>query len=456
MTRSFVVLAATLTLAAGLLLVVAIVNGGPILYPDSVAYLIDGDRIVHLIPPYAVRPVFYGVPLWLLHWDTWFWPALFAQALVVAHLLWLTLRAMGAELRPGWFLLVVLALVLLTPVAWHVAHLLPDIFVAVLILALFVLGFCADAIGRWERIYLVLLAAAAESFHLTALPVGCAVLVVVVAAWIWVDRREIRPLLAALPLALGLAGSLAFNGFVWHRITLTPNSVPSLLARVLADGPGKDFLRARCPEVDFELCHYLDRLPATEDGFLWEMLPALPVADGKRIKAEESAVVIGTVRMFPWSVLEHMVRNAGRQLVTFGSETQLPPYQRAQLMAQGDPLARATQDSLQARGWFERPHLNRVNAGHAAVTGLSLVAAFVLLGRGILVRAWRAAGMLIVVLVALGANAAVAGALGGVFARYQGRVIWLLPFAVVAVWLSAAASGLRRPRTGFRTGSMPR
>ena len=451
--RAGLVWGGTLAAAALLLLTVAIVNGGPIVYPDSFAYLIDGERIVRLTAPYAVRPTFYGVAVWVLHRGSWFWGALFVQALIVAHVLWLTMRAIGGWARPGRFLLLVAALVVATPVAWHVAHLLPDIFIAVLILMLFLLGFCADTLSRGERAYVTLVAAASVSFHLTAVPDAAAILAGTSVWWAFGDRSIVRPSLVAVPIALGLALALGFNGLVWHRITLTPNSPPSLLARLLADGPGRDFLDARCPVIDFELCHYRDRLPATEDGFMWGMLRSIPVADGKRIKAEADAIVVGAVRLFPLQVLGHMVANSARQAVTFQSETQLSPAEWARVQQDDSALAQATRNTLQGRGWFERPNLNAINGVHEVVVGLSLLAAC-----GMLVfrerLGGRATALLAIVLLALAANAFVAGALGGVFARYEGRVIWLLPFAVVGVISALPALWPRRTRS--RTGSTPR
>ena len=63
-----------------LLCAVALINGGPIIFPDSLAYLIDAERLAHLRAPYAVRPVFYGLAVWPLIWDCRFALVLFAQA----------------------------------------------------------------------------------------------------------------------------------------------------------------------------------------------------------------------------------------------------------------------------------------------------------------------------------------------------------------------------------------
>ncbi len=434
--------------SAALLCAVAIVNGGPIIYPDSLAYLIDADRLFHRVAPYAVRPVFYGLAVWPLHWGGQVGLALFAQALVIAHILYLVARSVGAGLRPLSFLLLIVGLILLTPLPWHVAHLLPDVFVAVLILALYLLAFCRDGLSRAETVYLVLLAAAATSFHITAIPVALAAFAFVLLVFLW-DRSTARPFLALLPILLALAGSLAFNYAIWQRVTLTPNSPPHLLARLLADGPAKQYLRDRCPGADLELCAYLDRLPPTEDGFLWDMLPSIPTADGKRIKAEAGTVIRGTIETYPGAVIGHMLANTLRQLVTIRSETQFRPDEWAKFESDGTPLARQVAHSLQAQGAFERPALNGINALHAAVAILSLFAAVPLLARALALGQRRPALLLLSVLLGLLSNAFACGAFGGVFGRYEGRVIWLLPFAAVTAALALSRSGAsRRTRAG--------
>ncbi|MDT7952740.1 MAG: hypothetical protein RQ966_14655 [Acetobacteraceae bacterium] len=438
---------AALAAATALLCAVAIVNGGPLLYPDTIAYVIDGERLAHLTAPYAVRPIYYGILLWPFDQAGAYRLAVAAQALVVAHLLAVTLRATGARPAPLSFVAIVLAIVLLTPVAWPVAHLLPDIFVAVLILALFLLGFCHEALARWEQAYLFLLATGSATLHLTMVPVGAAVAALAAAAWLAGHRRRVHPVLMLLPLLLAVAGSLAVSDAIFGRLTLTPNSPPAFLARLLADGPARRYLDATCPASGFELCNVRQSLPATEDGFLWGMLPSLPVPVGKRIKAEAGAVVIGTIRTYPMQVAGDMIANAARQLVTFQSETQYAPQELNATARAGVPIARALAGTVQARGGFEEPKLDPINAVHFAIVILCLPAALALSIRLLHRRLWRATALIATVLAGAIADGAVTGAFGGVFARYEARVIWLLPFAVIT-----AALALRNSRrTAART-----
>ena len=88
-----------LAIAAGAFLLCwpAFYNGYPLLYGDSASYLETLDpRKAHW-----ARPVFYTVFLFPFHWRLWLWPTIFAQALIVAHLVYVVLRATCGAARPG-------------------------------------------------------------------------------------------------------------------------------------------------------------------------------------------------------------------------------------------------------------------------------------------------------------------------------------------------------------------
>ena len=432
---------AVLICASLLLCLPALINGGPILFPDTTAYIIDGDRLFHLAAPLNVRPVFYGLAIRFLHWDRSLWPVLLAQGLIVAHLLMLTLRVMGAGLRKLHFVLLIAGLAVFTPLGWTISHVLPDAFAATLILSLGLLAFCADRLGRGERVYLVLLAAASACFHLTHLAIGLAIAGVCWAGWLlrpsW--RPGIRPVLATAPSGLALLAFVLFSLVLYQRVSFAPNSPPFLLARVLADGPGRDYLRAACPEHPYTLCRYLDSLPDTEEGFLWRFLPKVPTADGKAIKAEADQVVHGTVAMFPGQVARHMLQNAATQLVAIRATLYFDQQDREGLATYAPFALRQYTGTMQDRGSLATL-LPPINAVHAAVALAGLAACLWFGAAGLAQGLYRPALLIGTILFALVVNAVVSGALSGVFDRYQGRIVWLLPFAGVAAGIALSRS----------------
>ncbi len=122
--------AATVALLAGLLLIPALANRFPLIFPDSGTYL--GIATGH---DYAIdRSSVYGLLLKpfvsLLPGLGGLWLAIVAQALAVAAILLLAAHALAG--RPG--LVACLAAIPLTSLAWHAGQFMPDAFTGPLIL----------------------------------------------------------------------------------------------------------------------------------------------------------------------------------------------------------------------------------------------------------------------------------------------------------------------------------
>ena len=164
----------------------AIYNGYPLAYSDShvfisqpVAGFMNWDK-----------PFVYGPLILLFHaWQT-LWLVIVAQALLVSHLLWLVVRTLTPEQKLGgaassplarpataaWsvgkrHLWVCAALAFMTTAPWFVSFLMPDIFAAMTVLCIFLLGF-SNKLKRAEVARLVLLGALAISVHLSHLVIA--------------------------------------------------------------------------------------------------------------------------------------------------------------------------------------------------------------------------------------------------------------------------------------------
>ncbi len=434
--------AVTLAGGAVLLCAVALINGGPIIYPDTRDYLADGYQLIRLWSPNNTRPVFYGSAIEFLHWEHTVWPVLLVQGLVLVHLIYLTARAVGARLRPSGLLVVTTALAVLTPVSWYVSHVLPDVFAGVVVLTIYLLAFCRDRLTLGETVYLVLLGTAAISFHLTHLAIGAAVSLVWMLAWAFWKRGRpmIRPALACLPLLLALGGVLLFSAVLYRQLTLTPKSPPHLMARLIADGPGRDYLEESCGQQKYYLCTHLADLPDTENKILWRWMMRLPHADYERVDAEAGAIVRGTIKTYPLQVASHMLENTARQLVTIQSGMEFDPITWVNMEELFPFIARDAGGTLQFRGLLGDNLLRPINETHAAVAVASLLIGIFLAWRCLSAGLYAPGTLVLTVLTGLLANAFTTGALGGVFGRYEGRMIWLLPFSACLAGIALARS----------------
>ncbi len=431
-----------LVLAALMLVWPAFWNGYPLVFADTGTYL--GQALLVYLG--WDRPPFYSAFLLATHWRLTLWGPVLAQGLIVAHLLALTLRALG---RPDpWFLLAAAAaLSVLTGLPWLAAQLIPDVFTGVVVLALWLLGFKAPSLSAGERLWLLLLATAAVASHQSHLPLALG-LALCGAALLLLVRRAPLPALRgaarmAAPAVLAGCAMVAVNLAGHGRASPSPFGSVFLATRLVYDGPGMDMLRRTCPDVGWRICPVLDRLGAHHNAFLWE--PASPLhselGGPKTWAAEASAIVAAVLREAPGAVALGVARNTLEQFRLVDTGDGLEPWPG---VPGPEPLiGRFFQHELgrflegrQQRGSLLEDAQAMAPLHRAVALGglLALLAAPALFRRRL-----GLAGVALVALVLAAAvgNAAITGGLSGPAVRYQARLAWLFAFAPAALALAA-------------------
>src|SRR4051794_26917014 len=170
--RSFAVV--LIGLAATLLLWPAFWNGYPLVFADTGTYLSQA------IQRYAGwdRPIFYSLFLLPLHLTLTTWPAIAAQALLVAYVLDL-LRRLLLPTAPAWWLLpLAAAMAVATALPWFAAQLMPDVFTGLLVIVLALLIRVPQRLPSRERGWLVVLATFLIAVHQSHVPLALVMLLV--------------------------------------------------------------------------------------------------------------------------------------------------------------------------------------------------------------------------------------------------------------------------------------
>lgn len=440
-----------------LLCIPAIYNGYPLIFPDLLDYGEDGMAIVRKTWPGGAHPPLYGVVIWPLHLETSLWPIVFAQGLVLSHLIFTVLRKIDAIPGITGMLALLGGLAVFTPLSWYTSFVMPDVFVGVLILSLFLLEFCRQRLSALEKIYFIGLVAFCVNIHLSHFPIAVAILgaTFLLRALAGSRKGAARPGLGLASVMLALCVSLTISWKLWGGITQVPNAAPILLARVLVDGPGKDYLNAECGHERFVLCGYLNKLHGSEEDFLYMPNSPLYVSGRmKQIKAEAMPIVLGSFEMFPLRTIRDAIRQWVLQGASFLMEAppieSIPDAERKGLLRRFKkslPFAwRGYQGTRQQEGELETQDLvlfNRLQQG--VVLASAAVLAWLLRG---FMRSGNLRMVQFIVVLTTGvlANAFVTGVFSGVFDRYQGRVIWLVPFGALAAGLSAWQARHREPR----------
>jgi hypothetical protein len=422
---------AVLLLAALPLLWVALANGFPLLFADSGGYLRIGTELYFPLD----RPVSYGLLILPLHRLGGLWAVALAQAFFAAWLIGHVLTPILDRPRP-WYLPATTALLAATSLPWFAGQVMPDLFAALLPLALHVLVTGAKAM-RWpERLGWTALCAGLTALHLSHLPLAAAVLAALLLA---TRRTSPGPALAAASIALALLGlsSLNFVGAGRFRPSVMEGSF--LFTRLLDARLAQPALARACEGHRLLLC---ELRPLADDprralpgqDYLWSAdspREDLRRRDPARLAAEEKAIVRTVVAEQPVAVARLVLTSWRDQLVTARSGDGLIPYGPAmqahrQVTTHFAGQADAWANSRQQRGELQPLAI----LPDLAIAGLGL---FILLIAA--ARDPRLVPLAATVVSAVLANAAICGVLSGVFDRYEARVLWLLPFAaVVALW----------------------
>jgi hypothetical protein len=419
----------------------AIANRFPIVFYDTGGYL---DAYMTGLLANG-RSALYGFFL-RLGMPAAFWPNIVLQAAAVVWMLILTLRTHGLGGRPVLAALIGLALATLTSLPWYAAQLLPDIWAPLAVLAFYLLAFRGGALRKWEGLALGGCIAFAMASHMGTLGLMLGLLLIYILWALFGSRlRWPRPALpaAAIAVAAGVFLSLASNFIITGHFVFTPGGSNFLFGRLIQTGMAQRYVADHCPDSSLRICAYRDKLPKDGDEWLWSSeSPLWDMGGWEAFDPEARRIVLGSVRDHPAMHLRHAAEGALTQmfLVKTGDYIRRDTWHTHGILEQYAPqFYQAFLAAPQQKLGFDFDWINilHVPVAMAAIIGLPVVIFLAL--RGHIRR--RSAMLAVTVLAAFLGNAAICGALSNPHDRYQSRLIWLAPLALII-----AAAGIRRGR----------
>ena len=426
----------------------------------------------------GARSVYYGLFVYACERIGTLWLLAAAQAGLAASIIYTLWRvvAPGALTRSYLVTMAVLAAGSSLPVFTGFA--MPDLFAGFAVAATLLVTLYADRFRAWGKAVLWLLLTACVNFHgsnlLTSL--GLAVLALGWLAW---RKAPWRVLAArgALVLTAAMVAILASEAYAVAIKLRTGDELgrpPFLTARVLADGPGRAYLRHACANGQkLTLCAVRNAPLADTEEILWSDDPAKGIFNSAdyharvRLEHEERGFVLHALAYDPLGEVAAAARNWGRQLVTVGYDEPLrdPAYYLSDeywktttlkpLLLRDKPC-----DPEVGACILHVPAvlMSEIDAGVAllALGWLATVLGNDALQRGHLAHiraqdeatetaadwrqdATRTRATVVLMVLAVALNAAVCGILSGPFARYEARVLWLVPAAALLQWSARRA-----------------
>lgn len=430
---------------------VALWNGFPVIFYDTGAYLLEGLGRVFLperSPVYSLFLDFGGAraSLWLIA---------LLQAAATAFVMVETIRAVAPRMSLAAVTGLGIALVLLTGLPWYVGQIEPDCFAAIAVLSIYLLAFHAEPGWRkWLTLAIATLAVSVHPSHLI-LAAGLGVAIVLYRAVLffvkakdWPNARMAEPYAAFV---LGLALIVASNVVLTGQFFVSRSGPAFIFARMLQDRIVMRLLDDTCPQSHYKLCAYKEELPRTADQWLWGRgSPFIEMGRFSGTSTESTRIIEASLERYPGMEFESAVGDAFRQFVMFKTGDQIEPQE----WILSKPLSwfiphqmRAYLGARQQEGGIDFRPINFVHLTVAWLSLAGLAGAFVFSFR----RRQRQNGVFLAfILLALMGNAVICGALSNPHDRYQSRLMWLVPFALVLIvgdWPISALRPLRESGT---------
>ncbi len=477
----------------------AVYNGQPFFFTDTLTYLAGADSAIVKLTGYsntsswssrlkpagaevtsedsapnpnkdsfvaAGRSVYYGALLYLGDAIDHLWPSIILQAAAVLLALGLTFANTIGFHWPSLFVSVV-ALTLVTPLAFFVSFLMPDIFAGLTILAVANMLVYGRSTNTLTFLIWIGLLSLAFLFHSSHMLIAGFVLAFYISYSLIISTRISWKGIASIGICICIAllGEAAFTLGVTRATGKPPARPPFLMARIIADGPGSAYLKAKCPEVKLTVCRFVDRLPITDsDTFLWSdaaqggVFEPSDSATRRSLVAEEYRFVWGTVLYDPLGSTIAVIRNTVSQLGSFGlDEFKYSGYEAFFERLLPPPYFEVMKNTKAWAGTLPTRFLSTVSL---IVTLASMVFTLFVVLWGIRTREGKCVELgsdsagsegalkdfCKIVLVGIFVNAFVCGALSGPHDRYEARVIWLVP--VMALLLIMRSRRAKVPAIG--------
>jgi hypothetical protein len=397
------------------------------------------------------RSPYIGALMYLGYVTSDFWAFVAMQALIAYGLIILALRTAGVTSAKA-VVGVVALLAGTTALPTYNSTLLADAFSAFGIVA-FVLLASPARFSRWELAFLYVVLAVFGVSHMThAWMMTGMVAVLAFSRW----RRWIAPvpkrawIAGAATIAAGILSVQVTSYVVQLAFGRGTQLLPLLTARVIADGPGKAFIDSGCDGRRFQICRVHIGEPSSDPAILFGLEQSTgaymlaTLQERRRMSEEDLAFAFAVLRSDPFGQIAMSLRNSLRQLLWIDYDglnqgcwekadcwDSLPPRELAKLKTTPSGRNAWPQEAMNVLLYavvilslatipFAYRRIKRVAPERAATVRMWMLVGF--------------AGMLV--------SCVLGGAVADPQYRYQGRLIWMVPF--LAAILVLMVTGRRR------------
>lgn len=454
---------------------VPILNGGPFFYFDTSSYIEQAAKVIRVIFPtspltnlptgvaqgaqtfgapeedkvvFGGRSLFYGAFAYT-GWSTTIWLPVVVQALTLS---WLVIMLFDQLSTPMWEVKALLAITLvafLSSASLFAGLIMPDIWAGFMVLALALLWAFGPRLSPRVKFALFLIVAFAVLSHnshfvlLAAMILFLGLLRLIRPFQFQTSRGQFT--IPVLALAVGIVGQLAYSSSVRAIYGAHLLQRPFFTAHLTDLGPGTRLMQESCPESEFALCAYADRLPVDWITFLFDAHPDVGVFAAaspsvqKALVAEQGSFALATLMAEPRAMIVGLAMDGIAQLWTLSIDDVALSHQNDTYIAANFPDDLI--DRLENTYVYNYPDVKGVLLRIIQTTSLiSMGFLIVWVGHRMATGATnnddtRALDRVVLFLIAgLIFNALICGVLASPYGRFQARVIWILPLVATLIF----------------------
>ena len=452
-------------------------HGVPILNWEDAQYRMthaDGGDEEPVHNQDGARSAYYGFSLYVIQSIGTLWLFAFTQAVTAAGLIYAFWRASAPRAQAWTYLALMGGLASASTLPVFTGFAMPDVFAGFAALSTILLMVYPDRF-RWPaQIVLWFLLAAAMNFHMSNLITSMGLTAASLLALVWFKapwgdliKRALTVLLAAM---VAVAASTAYAKMVQWRSGDELGHPPFLTARVLADGPGRNYLTHACKTGSpFVICAF-KWLPLDDsEDILWSddnergIFNLSEFRLRQQMEHQDSKFALASTLYDPLGQMKVSLDNWRKQVFNIRLDEPLlnpgfylhDPYWKTTnlpklIKSTGSHCGRTPGNCAV---WFDPETLAVIDgviaflaAGYAGFRLYRINFIAMWARRDFDDAVFRASIAAVLMLTAVILNAAVCGAISGPFPRYQARIIWLFTAAALLFEIAVRSAAPRKPK----------